>query len=538
MTKRKMPHDYQERAITNVAIKLQRFLRVLFQLATGGGKTVVFSTICHRYISKSPVNKVLIMVHREELMQQARTTLYEWYGIIPELLSAGNNTMPTAQICITMVETANNRLKKNPSFFSSYNLAIVDECHLGNHLKVLDIVKDHAHIIGFTATPISSRKKFPLNAFYQDIVCGIDIHELIDRDFLLPNCTYRPKQHVDLSDFTRSNGGISSTGEFNENQMADRYKKGKHVINTITQYKRHAYGKKTVVFNCNVEHSMIVMQAFRNEGVPCRHLDGSTSKEERKDILRWFKHTHNAVLCNVGVATTGFDEPSIYCVIVNRDTLSLSLWLQMCGRGGRRFAGLDHFIIIDMGTNQRRFGDWSDARDWNDIFHNPDKPREGNGVAPTTECPECEALIHVSARVCKWCGCEIPREMVISNEIIEFELAKQARPIVINVEKIIDDNPGLSEFKDLHLIKNKIIGHAKNEWLNDDEINDDKAYSIYNSYMEAVKEWFRIKSKPFTKKHRDHNTTIFFDSLKTQFGYVRKEESETLQGEMLPQAES
>jgi len=518
--------DYQEDLVTRLSTLMMQVLRAILQLATGGGKTVIFSAIVHRFTRNNPANKVLILVHRDELMAQARNTMYEWYGIIPELMAEGSKRKPTAQVCIAMVETANNRLKKDPAFFKQYTLAIVDEAHLGNHHKVIQYLQDHARIIGCTATPISSNKKKPLKDTYQGIICGPQINDLIERQALLSNCTYRPKTGVDLSDFTIANGGIRNTAEgvdFDKEMMAARYKSAKHVINTITQYKQKAYGKKTIIFNCNVEHSLLVMQAFRNEGVPCRHLDGNTSKDERKEILRWFKNTHNAVLCNVGVATTGFDEKSVYCVILNRDTLSLSLYLQMCGRGGRTFPGMDHFVIIDMGGNTRRFGDWSDDRDWEDVFWNPDEPKKSKGVPPMKECPKCEALLHASARMCSWCGFQIPVELVLVDEIIEFELLKDAKPPVINVEKIIDDNPGVSEYRDLHLIKNKIIGHARNEWKVN-ELTSEKAYSLYNTYMEYVKEWFKAKGKRLTDKAKAYNNDIFFKSLKEDFGYEEVKE--------------
>lgn len=184
--------QYQTTGINKLAHKFSLgILRIIFQLATGGGKTVTFAGLIHRYLSKQQ-KKVLILVHREELLQQAYKTLFQWYGITAAPITANINYLPNVMVYVAMVETANNRLKKNPNYFGNIGLVIVDECHIGNFKKLYDYFKT-ALIIGFTATPISSSKKDPLKNHFQDIVCGIDIPELIESGSLVPNRTIHIK---------------------------------------------------------------------------------------------------------------------------------------------------------------------------------------------------------------------------------------------------------------------------------------------------------------------------------------------------------
>jgi superfamily II DNA or RNA helicase len=61
---------YQQNFINNIIAKLRIHNRVVAQLATGGGKTVCFSAICDRFCAQSSQD-ILILVHREELMNQA-----------------------------------------------------------------------------------------------------------------------------------------------------------------------------------------------------------------------------------------------------------------------------------------------------------------------------------------------------------------------------------------------------------------------------------------------------------------------------------
>ena len=99
------------------------------------------------------------------------------------------------------------------------------------------------------------------------------------------------------------------------------------------------------------EHSKNVCNALIQKGYNARNLDCKCTEQERKDVLQWLKDTPGAIICNVDILTTGFDEPSVKNIIVNRSTTSLPLWLQMTGRGGRLYPGKPFFNIIDLGKD-------------------------------------------------------------------------------------------------------------------------------------------------------------------------------------------
>jgi type I site-specific restriction endonuclease len=110
---------------------------------------------------------------------------------------------------------------------------------------------------------------------------------------------------------------------------------------------------------------------FAEEGYPCMHLDNTHSEKERADILSWFHNTPDAVLSSVSILTTGFDEPSVETIILNRATKSLTLYHQMIGRGSRVLKHKSEFTVIDLGNNARRFGLWDAHINWHDIFKSP-----------------------------------------------------------------------------------------------------------------------------------------------------------------------
>ena len=88
--------------------------------------------------------------------------------------------------------------------------------------------------------------------------------------------------------------------------------------------------------------------------------------------MKWFKHTPDAILTSVGILTTGFDEPTVETIIINRATKSLTLYFQMIGRGSRLLPNKKEFTIIDLGNNAARFGLWDAPVDWQHIFKSPE----------------------------------------------------------------------------------------------------------------------------------------------------------------------
>lgn len=317
-------------------------------------------------------------------------------------------------IKIQMVETFCNYIKKHGA--QEYDLIIVDENHVGNFKKIFEHYSETI-IIGFTATPISATKKHPLKTDYETIVCGIDIEELISLGNLTPCIHYSPKTGIDKSKIKKT------SGEYNIQSMATEFSKPKLVDAVIYNYEKLCKGKKTIVFNTTIEHSILVHNCFKDNGYNSRTIDSkNTSKEERTETLKWFSITPDAILNNVGILTAGFDEPSIEAVIFNRSTKSLPLWLQCLGRGARVYPNKEFWLAIDLGDNIQGEGHgfWHQKHDWEQYFLYPNTASEG--AAPMKECPECDATIFMASTVCHICGHKMPREVVYSKMVIDLQI--------------------------------------------------------------------------------------------------------------------
>lgn len=486
--------DYQEQSVTEVAKKLLRHRKVVFQLATGGGKTHTFSAITKRYIEKSG-RAVLILVHRKELMVQTVRTLFHAYGISGQMIRAGMKHVPKAAVYVSMVESTIRRIPKD------IGLVIIDEAHNLSFAKMHEHFPDQ-YIIGFTATPLTSNKKKPLKNYYEDIVCGIDIPELISWGSLCQNITYAPKDVVDASKLK------VKAGEYDESLMAMEFSKAKHIQNTVLAYQKHGAGGKCLIFNVNIEHSKLVNQAFLDAGLNSRAVD-STS-EDRDEIVKWYLNTPGAILNNVGILTMGFDAPDTDVIIMNRATLSMPLWLQCCGRGSRPTDNKAAFTIIDLGQNAITHGDWHDSRNWKNIFFNP--PKVGKpGVAPVKNCPQCDAILPARVRECKYCGYVFPP--------IEIEEAERLSDFVIvtkgiDVPSLIEENRQKKEYYPFFLI-GKELAYAAKKTIPD--MTDENFKFILQNYFLLAAEWCKAKDKKFNQWHRDRAKEHLITELKSFF---------------------
>lgn len=494
-------HDYQSKGVLEVATELTKHRRVLCQLATGGGKTVMFCAIASRYVARSG-KAVLILVHREELMNQTRATLFNGFGINGTLITSASRTVPVSPVYIGMVQSTIGRLDR----LYNIGLVIIDECHRAEFFKIHPYFPNEL-VIGFTATPLSASKKKPLKNYFEEIVCCVDIPELIRRGFLCQNITYAPKDVVDRAAL-RTKGN-----DFDEHQMSDAYRTPRYVNNTVTAYEKWTPGTKAIVYNVNIEHSRAVTAAFAAKSHPVQHLDGGHSSYERRNILNWFRTTPGAVLCSCEILTAGFDESTIETVIMNRATQSMPLWIQCTGRGSRPNPSKHLFTIIDLGANAITHGDWCDERNWRDLFHNPPKPGEG-GVAPVKNCVSCDAIIPASTMTCPFCQATQPQpDRPEETPLEKFVIVTKN----IDVVSLMHEHRHRKEYYPFFEIGTTLAKEAKRNFP---RLDDATVANIEQEYYRLAKEW-ATQLTASRKKLKERFDADLFSKLITPEAYEK-----------------
>ncbi len=338
---------------------------LLYQLPTGGGKTVIFSEIVRRYLSKHN-KKVVVLTHRIELCKQTSRML-KTFDVKNKIINSKVKELPDQNdysCFVAMVETLKNRINDEKLHLDNIGLVIIDEAHYNSFRKLLSSFKN-AFILGVTATPLSSNIKLPMNQNYDELVVGDTILSLINKGFLAKAITY--SYDVGLTSLK-----VGINGDYTVKSSDDLYSNMAMQEKLLHAYTEKSLGKKTLIFNNGINTSLYVYETFREAGYAIRHLDNTSNSEDRREILAWFKKTPDAILTSVGILTTGFDEPTVETIILNRATKSLTLYYQMIGRGSRKLPNKDTFIVIDLGNNAARFGLWSEPVDWQHIFKSPE----------------------------------------------------------------------------------------------------------------------------------------------------------------------
>ena len=382
----KTARPYQDQAIQSLRAGFARgYKSQILCMPTGSGKSYVFTTIANSALSKG--KRVMIICNRIELINQVQDYL-KTLGLKFTVIAPGQK-----QGVKTCFVASMDTLRRRE--LPDVDLIIIDEAHLSTFDSLITRYRESEFnplIIGATATPVRTGAQTSLHELYDNIVEPTTIGALLYEEYLVPCRTYAAK--IDLS-------AVKMTGgDYNNKALYQEFDKQRLYEGLVTNFEKFAKDKKTLIFNVNVAHSKKTVEALKAAGYDARHLDGQTPTGERRQLLEGFKNGDFQILSNCSVLTTGYDEPSIEAIIVNRATKSLPLWLQMTGRGSRTYSGKLDFTVIDMGANCYEHGLWEDARTWNLTK----KRRNSSGVAPVKLCEACEGMNNVSARLCKECG--------------------------------------------------------------------------------------------------------------------------------------
>ncbi len=289
------------------------------------------------------------------------------FGVHTKVINSKVKSLPEDhdyKCFVAMVETLNNRLNDKDIVFKNIGLIIIDEAHYNSFTKLFKFFTKGI-TLGVTATPLSSNINLPMKNNYDDLIVGESISSLINKGYLAKANMY--KYDVGLTSLK-----IGMHGDYTVSSSELLYSDVGMQQKLLRSYLEKCKGKKTLIFNNGIRTSKQVYYNFKDAGFEIRHLDNKTPPKERRDILEWFKHKPDAILTSVSILTTGFDEPTVECIILNRATRSLTLYFQMIGRGSRVLPGKKDFTVIDLGNNFARFGPWDGEVDWQKIFRNPD----------------------------------------------------------------------------------------------------------------------------------------------------------------------
>jgi DNA repair protein RadD len=370
---------------------------VLLVLPTGSGKTVIFCYITERTAAKG--NSVIILVHRQELLDQASDHL-DRLGVPHGLIAAGR-TMTGDLIQIASVDTLVRRLKRvrQPA------LLIIDEAHHTNAATWRTIIEawPGARLLGVTATPMrmdgTGLGKIS-DGYFDTLIEGPSIEDLTKMGYLSELKIYAPDIGIDLD-------GINiKYGDFDKKQLTHRLDKPSITGNAIEMYQRYCAGVPAIAFCATVDHANHVAEQFNAAGIPAASVDGTLARGVRKYRISALGNGQIKVLTSCNLISEGTDVPIVGAGIGLRPTWSLGLYMQQIGRILRPYPGKRYSIWLDHVDNWLRHGRPDDPRSWSlsGFKKKRQQLEEDCEEIKWRRCLKCKAIFSIILPHCPQCG--------------------------------------------------------------------------------------------------------------------------------------
>ncbi len=331
---------YQSEAVSKTLEAFEESQSALVVMPTGTGKTVVFGHV----IDARRCGRYMVIAHREELIRQAQAKIEAVTGERPEIEMAEERAdegglLGRTRGVVASVQTLINRVKRfDPREFTTI---IIDEAHHApakSYRKAIKHFTDgnpEVKILGVTATPDRADEE-ALGQIFDVVAFNYEIHDAVRDGWLVP--VRQRIVQVNSLDFA----DIKTTaGDFNQGQLAAVMEDEENLHKVASPVADFCGGKKTLIFATTVAQAERLAEILnRHDEGSARWVCGETPKDVRAQMFRDFRDGAFNRLCNVGVATEGYDEPGIECVVIARPTKSRSLYAQMVGRGTRPLPGL------------------------------------------------------------------------------------------------------------------------------------------------------------------------------------------------------
>lgn len=436
---------YQQDLVAAVQRLQQDHRRILVNLPTGGGKTVVgthFIEECHRRGGRS-----LFLAHRAELIEQTSAKLDEIGLTDHGVIKAGHwRWRPGAPVQVASVQTLNARLDKLRSL--RFDLIFPDEAHHGaadTWLRAINTFRNDATtVIGLTATPYRADGK-GLGDVFDTIAQGADTRALTDQQFLTPTIVFADTQTPDLSRIR-----LNRYRDYDAKGMHEAFDNKRLVGHLVQTWTRHAKGRRTVVFAVSVEHSKHIAEMYNAVGIPAAHVDGTMPDQQRAEISERLRTGDLLVVSNCMVWTEGWDCPEVQCLQNTRPTKSRGLWRQIGGRGLRPVWDQDtgqwrrnpddtfvkpHCLYLDHAGQTHEHGFLTD----------PDIVDLRRGLlrdesARATVCDHCGAVLRSKPFTCPACGAELRPRPEVTEEQLDLIGETELPDIRPGELKAVDEN--------------------------------------------------------------------------------------------------
>lgn len=354
---------YQEMAVNKLMWAQQFPEPDVCVLPTGAGKSLVIADMAHKL--NQPV---LILQPSKEILEQnvAKMKTYVEDSEIG-IYSASTGRKDFGFYTFATIQS----IYKKPAEFTHFRQVVIDECHMVNPKNLDGMFTSflanigNPKVVGFTATPYRMAQMYERDQFggiithtttklinrtkerfWHRIVYNINTEDLISHGYLVP-LRYLDKSIIQHTEIPTNISKSDFNLEAYEEKIAN---KEDEILEAL--FFGQELGKSVLVFCSSVAQAERFAQIVPNSKV----VTAKTGKKERAQIIMDFREQRTQTIFNVGVLTTGFDHPSLDCIILLRPTRSIGLYYQMLGRGVRPSENKKHCWVLDMTGTVKALG--------------------------------------------------------------------------------------------------------------------------------------------------------------------------------------
>lgn len=329
---------YQQQARDHIHAEWENgHTRTLLVLPTGTGKTIVFASVAADQVRAG--DRVLILAHRGELLEQAADKLQRSTGLVSAVEKAESTCLDSwFRVVVGSVQTLQRtaRLERFPQDY--FGTIIIDEAHhaiTDGYRRILDYF-DHAKVLGVTATPDRGDMR-NLGEVFDSLAFEYKLTDAIRDGYLCRILAQTIPLKLDITDV-----GFTS-GDYSLGQLGTAL--DPYLEQIAAEMAQRCKGRKTVVFLPLIKTSQKFRELLNAHGFRAAEVNGQSA--DRREVLADFDAGKYNMLCNSMLLTEGWDCPSVDCVVVLRPTKVRSLYSQMVGRGTRLAPGKTDLLLLD-----------------------------------------------------------------------------------------------------------------------------------------------------------------------------------------------
>lgn len=334
---------FQQEAVDLTLAAFQEHRSVLNVLATGLGKTILFSHVAKAMVERG---RVFVLAHRTELIEQAASKIRHCTSINPgiekaERYSPEQSMYGPPQIVVGSIQTQiagyNGDQRRMHRFApADFSLVIVDECHHSvsdSYRAVLDhyMQNPNLKLLGVTATP-DRKDRMAMGILFDHVAYRMEIIDGKEAGYLVPVTA----QLIEIESLDLS-GCKTTAGDFNARDLARSISEDERtLLGFASEIVANAVDRRTLVFADSIDNAAELSRMLNAHKPGSANLiTGRTDAQTRAQLIQEYRDGAYQFLVNVGIATEGFDVPEIACVAMCRMTKSRALYTQMLGRGTR-----------------------------------------------------------------------------------------------------------------------------------------------------------------------------------------------------------